>query len=165
MAKRPPRYLFERWESGYVPGFFVLVLSFTFHVFERESVIFTAWSIILKWDGFRLNRCCWQHIVLSGIGAQCCHNIGAAGSLVCRALMIETGVKLPLSWYEALSCCPSPHLFTLFICSLFFPSKLAFLWSLENTEGNLEGFCLIRCICGFTWVGLTVEPWELVIKS
>lgn len=52
MAKRPPRYHLK----GERAGFFELVLSFTFHVFERESVISDA----LKWDGFRLSRCCWQ---------------------------------------------------------------------------------------------------------
>lgn len=54
--KTPPRYWFERWESGYAPGFFEVSLSFTYHVFEHESVISDA----LMWGRFRLRRCCWR---------------------------------------------------------------------------------------------------------
>lgn len=57
----------------------------------------------------------------------------------------------------------SPFLFAVFFCSLF----SGFLWSetLENVEGNLEGFCLIHCMCGFTSAGQTAGLWEMVIIS
>lgn len=122
------------------------------------------WSLsLLKWDGLRVSRCYWQqasYAVLNGAGYHCCHNMAAAGSLVLLALMVSNPHRAVIRLSHVVLPFASSHLLSVVAIK-------AFLWSktLENVEGNLEGFCLIRCICGFTSAALTVGPWELVIIS